>query len=127
MTYCDTEIRVRYCETDAMGVLHHARYFFYFEQGRCDLLRLQGISYRDVEAGGFYLVTSKVGCHYKAPARFDDLLRLRTILTRTTHVRVEHRYELYRGDTLLAEGHTVLACVDREGKLQALPEILRGE
>jgi acyl-CoA thioester hydrolase len=122
--HIDTEIRVRYAETDRMGVLHHVHSLVYFEQGRTDLLRATGISYRELEDQGYFLVLVKLDCRYRSPARYDDLLRLRTILTRTTMVRVEHRYELYRGDTLLAEGSSTLACVDREGKVQPLPEVL---
>lgn len=125
MTSCDSEIRVRYAETDRMGFLHHAQYFVYFEQGRTDLLRRRGVSYRDLEDQGYFLVIVKLECRYRNPARYDELLRLRTTLVRTTAVRVEHRYELYRDDTLLAEGSSTLASVDREGRVQQLPEILR--
>lgn len=123
----DSLIRVRYAETDRMGFLHHSQYFIYFELGRTELLRAQGLAYRDIEDGGHFLVVVKLECKYRLPARYDDLLRLRTVLTRTTAVRVEHRYELYRDDELLAEGTSTLACVDRAGKLQALPEVLRSD
>lgn len=121
---CDVSIRVRYAETDRMGYLHHATYFVYFEQGRTELLRLQGISYRDIEDEGYLLAVVKLDCRFRRPAFFDDLLTLRTTLVRTTAVRVEHRYELYRGAELLCEATSTLACVDREGRLQALPESL---
>lgn len=121
----ESSIRVRYAETDRMGFLHHAQYFVYFELGRTELLRAQGLSYRDIEDAGHFLVVVKLECKFKLPARYDDLLRLRTLLTRTTPVRVEHRYELWRGEQLLAEGASTLACVDREGRLQALPASLR--
>ncbi len=127
MRSCETEIRVRYAETDRMGYLHHAQYAVYFEQGRTELLRRRGISYRDMEDQGVFLVVAKLECRFRRPARYDDLLRLRTMVTRSTPVRIEHRYELYRGDTLLAEGSTTLACVDRQGQLQALPEALRDD
>jgi len=123
----ELSIRVRYAETDQMAYLHHANYIVYFEMGRTELLRARGLSYRELEDQGVLLVVVKLSCRYRKPARYDDLLTLRTTLGRTTHVRIEHRYELFRGDTLLAEGESTLACVDREGKLQALPEILRGE
>src|SRR5271170_232995 len=118
-------IRVRYAETDRMGLLHHANYLVYFEQGRTELLRSAGIAYRDLEDQGFLLVLTHVDVRYKAPARYDDLLTLRTSVERTTAVRIDHRYELLRADTLLAEGKTTLACVDREGRVQVLPETLR--
>ncbi|MCS7168873.1 MAG: thioesterase family protein [Gemmatales bacterium] len=121
---CDIPIRVRYAETDRMGLLHHAQYLVYFEQGRTELLRQQGISYRDLEDAGYYLVVVEAKLKYRRPAYYDDLLSLRTILQRITPVRIEHRYELYRNNELLAEGETTLACVDRAGKLQPLPRIL---
>ena len=123
--HTDIEIRVRYAETDRMGFLHHAQYFVYFETGRVELLRQQGHSYKEIEDQGFFLVVVKLECRYRKPAHYDDLLRLRTILERTTQVKVEHRYELYRGDEIIAEGTSTLACVDRTGQLQRLPEVLQ--
>jgi acyl-CoA thioester hydrolase len=118
-------IRVRYAETDRMGLLHHANYLVYFEQGRTELLRSVGLAYRDLEDQGFLLVLTHVDVRYKAPARYDDMLTLRTIVERTTAVRIDHRYELLREGMLLAEGKTTLACIDRDGRVQALPDILR--
>jgi acyl-CoA thioester hydrolase len=116
--------RVRYAETDRMGLLHHANYLVYFEMGRTELLRERGISYRDIEDSGHLLVVIEVGCKFKRPAYYDDLLTLRTTVERVTHVKIVHRYEVFRDGVLLAEGHSTLACVDREGKPQALPESL---
>ena len=121
----ETQIRVRYAETDRMGLLHHANYLVYFEQGRTELLRQQGFSYRDIEDEGFYLVLTKVQVRYKRPAYYDDLLTLRTIIQRTTLVKIEHRYELLRDGVLLAEAETTLGCVDKSGKVQPLPESLQ--
>jgi acyl-CoA thioester hydrolase len=120
-------IRVRYAETDRMGLLHHANYLVYFEQGRTELLRAMGFSYRDIEDQGFFLVLTKLQVRYKSPAYYDDLLTLRTSVVRTTLVKIEHKYELLRGGVILAEGETTLGCVDRQGKVQPLPEILRSE
>jgi len=125
--HTEIEIRVRYAETDRMGFLHHAQYFVFFEQGRVELLRSQGLSYKEIEDQGFFLVVVKLECRYRKPAHYDDLLRLRTILVRTTQVKVEHRYELYRGEEMIAEGSSTLACVDRSGQLQQLPEVLQQE
>jgi acyl-CoA thioester hydrolase len=121
----DTTIRVRYAETDRMGLLHHANYLVYFEQGRTELLRTQGLSYRDLEDQGFLLVVVSAEVRFRSPARYDDLLTLRTSVARVRMARIDHRYELYRGDTLLADGQTTLACVNRDGKVQALPDCLR--
>jgi acyl-CoA thioester hydrolase len=115
-------VRVRYAETDRMGLLHHANYLVYFEQARTELLRDQGLTYRDMEDRGFLLVLTKIEVKYRSPARYDDLLTIRTTVVRTTPVRIEHKYEVFREETLLAEGATTLACVDREGKLQPLPD-----
>jgi acyl-CoA thioester hydrolase len=117
-------IRVRYAETDRMGFLHHANYFVYFEQGRTELLRKRGLSYRDLEDAGHLLVVVNLECKFKSPARYDDLLSLTTTVERVTHVKIVHRYEVRRDGTLLAEGRSTLACVDRDGRPQALPDAL---
>ena len=119
-------IRVRYAETDRMGLLHHAQYFVYFEAGRTELLRRRGLSYRDIEDAGHFLVIVELGCKFRRPAHYDDLLTVRTTVTRVTHVKIVHRYEVRRDGLLLAEGHSTLACVDRDGRPQQLPEVLRG-
>lgn len=121
----ELHIRVRYAETDRMGLLHHANYLVYFEQGRTELLREQGFSYKDIEDQGYYLVLTKVQVRYKRPARYDDLLTLRTILRKTSAVKIEHGYELFCGNDLLAEGETTLGCVNRQGQIQMLPEFLK--
>ena len=107
-----------------MGYLHHSRYLQYFEIGRVELLRSLGHSYADLERQGVFFVVVKAGVRYKAPARYDDELTLTTRLVRATHVRYDHAYELKRGDTLLAEGTTTIACVDREGEIRQIPEAL---
>lgn len=118
----EIEIRVRYAETDRMGLLHHANYLVYFEQARTELLREKGRAYRDMEDQGFFLVLAKIELKYKRPARYDDVLTIRTTVSRTTPVRIEHAYKVLRAGELLAEGSSTLACVDKEGRLQALPE-----
>lgn len=126
-TYGEIQIRVRYAETDRMGLLHHANYLVYFEQGRTELLRPLGKSYKEMEDLGYFMVLHKVEVKYRRPARYDDVLTLKTFVSRVTSVRIEHRYELMRDGELLAEGSSTLACVDREGRLQALPEWLQNE
>ncbi len=121
----ECQIRVRYAETDRMGLLHHANYLIYFEQARTELLRDVGYSYRDLEDKGFLLVLTRIEVRYKRPAYYDDLLNLVTTVERTTGVRIDHRYEVFRHGELLAEGNTTLACIDREGKPQGLPGFLR--
>jgi acyl-CoA thioester hydrolase len=123
----EISIRVRYAETDRMGLLHHANYLVYFEQGRTELLRSCGLTYKELEDQGFLLVLTKIEVRYRSPARYDDLLTLKTRVVRTTAVRIDHAYEVFRESTLLAEGSSTLACVDRDGKLQELPPFLRME
>lgn len=119
-----TSIRVRYPEVDAMGYLHHSRFFQYFEIGRVELLRSLGHSYADVERQGIFFVVVKVECHYRVPARYDEELQLTTRVRRQTHVRIDHSYELKRGETLLADASTTIACVNREGQLTEIPDFL---
>ena len=123
----ETYIRVRYAETDRMGFLHHSQYLVYFEEGRTELLRAQGKTYKAIEDRGFFLVIAKIEVKYRLPIHYDDRIRLKTTLQRVTPVRIEHRYEVYRGDELCAEGSSTLACVDSQGKLQALPSELAAE
>ncbi len=127
LTNGEIQIRVRYAETDRMGLLHHANYLVYFEQARTELLRQVGATYKDMEDQGFLLVLTKVEVRYKKPAGYDDVLTVRTIVERTTAVRIDHRYEVLREGDLVAEGSSTLACVDRTGRPQALPDFLRGD
>jgi acyl-CoA thioester hydrolase len=117
-------IRVRYPEVDAMGYLHHSRYLQYFEMGRVELLRSMGFNYVELEARGVMFVVVKAEIRYRAPARYDEELTLITRLMKQTHVRYDHAYLLQRGTTLLAEATTTIACVDRTGSLQQIPEEL---
>jgi acyl-CoA thioester hydrolase len=118
-------IRVRYPEVDAMGYLHHSRYFQYFEMGRVELLRSLGHSYADLEKAGIFFAVVKVECRYRAPARYDEELTLTTKITKQTTVRIDHQYELRRGPTLLAEASTTIACVNQQGELQPIPDFLK--
>jgi acyl-CoA thioester hydrolase len=117
-------LRVRYPEVDAMGYLHHSRYLQYFEIGRVELLRSLGHRYADLERRGVFFVVVKAEIRYRAPARYDEELTLTTRLSRATHVRYDHAYDLKRGEILLAEGSTTIACVDRAGQVQQIPDDL---
>jgi acyl-CoA thioester hydrolase len=117
----EIQVRVRYAETDRMGLLHHANYLVYFEQARTELLRASGRTYKDLEDEGFFLVVVKLEVKYKLPAHYDDVLTIRTTVTRTTPIRIEHRYEVLRDGALLAEGSSTLASVGRDGKLREMP------
>lgn len=118
----DVQFRVRYGETDAMGVVHHAQYFGYFEMGRMELFRAQGGDYRDMEARGYLMVIIRAACDFKRPARFDDVLDLRTQVLKLSPAKLEHEYILTRGGELIAKAQTVLACVSRDGQVQRITE-----
>ncbi|GIW98655.1 MAG: acyl-CoA thioesterase [Pirellulaceae bacterium] len=122
------EIRVRYSETDAQGRVHHAQYLNYFERGRVELLRAMGHSYRDLEATGLMLVVSEMHVKYLGAAQFDDLLRLTTTVTRTRGTRIDHAYRIALADQPeqpIVEATSVIACIDRSGKVRPLPAYLR--
>lgn len=123
----EIDIRVRYTEVDPGGYLHHGNYFTYYELGRTELLRASGHSYRRMEEEGFFVVVVRLECRYFRPAKYDETLRLRTTVTRITTARIEHDYHLFRGEEPLAEAHVVMACVDRHGRPQRLPDWLRIE
>lgn len=123
----EIEIRVRYQETDAMGFLHHANYFTYFEIGRTELLRAAGGNYRKMEEQGLFIVVVEADCRYRRPARYDDVLKIRTTITRVTRARIEHEYRVFRGDEELAVGHVTLAVLDRHGHPRRVPEYLQEE
>jgi acyl-CoA thioester hydrolase len=116
------EIRVRYAECDPMGYLHHAKFLEYFEMGRTELLRASGFTYRDMEERGKFLVVAKLEVRYQAAARYDEVLTLHTKLRRITRARIEHEYVLSRAEVVLCQGSSTLACVDRRGQLQAIPD-----
>lgn len=120
-------IRVRYAETDQMGIAHHGEYFAWFEVGRTDLLRETGCSYREVEEKGLRLPVIETHVRYLKPARYDDVLEIHTEVKELTGARVVFSYEVRRGDTEgpLATGRTEHAAVDGRGRACRLPEEIR--
>jgi len=121
------ELRVRYPEVDRMGFAHHANHFVWFEIGRTELMRSQGIDYRTVEDEGVFLPVIEAACSYRSPARYDDLLRVTTMVSEMTAARVTFSYRIEnRADgTLLATGTTQHAAVDGQGRPRRLPARLR--
>ena len=116
-----TRLRVRYAETDRMGVVYYANYFVWFEVARTDWLRETGWSYREMEADGVSLPVIEAHCDYRQPSRYDDELEIRTRATLMSPIRVRFDYEVLRGDSLLTVGHTVHAAVDTTGRPCRLP------
>ena len=120
-------VRVRYAETDAMGVVYYANYLVWFEVGRCDFLRSQGCSYRDLEAEGLHLPVIEAHCEYHRPTRYDDELAIRTVGRLLSPVRVEFDYEVTRvaDGVRAATGRTVHASVNTGGRPCRLPHHFR--
>jgi acyl-CoA thioester hydrolase len=120
-------LRVRYAETDRMGVVYYANYLAWFEVGRCEWFREAGCSYRALEAAGTILPVLEVHCEYLQSARYDDEIEIRTKATLISAVRVRFDYELTRcGESkVAAAGWTVHAAVDHGGRPRRLPETVR--
>lgn len=117
-------LRVRYQEVDAMGIVHHSRYFSYFEMARVEGLRSIGLAYSDLEKKGILMIIAKASCNYKAPAHYDDLLTIDVWVTQYNRVRIDNRYQVWKKNRsiLVAEAETTLACVDKEGNLIPVPK-----
>lgn len=121
----ETRLRVRYAETDQMGVVYHSNHFIWFEVGRVELMRQMGFSYRDMERDdGRFIAVAEVTCRYRAPAYYDEEVLVRTRLKSVRESVVVFTYELVRADgqTLLAEGETTHIVTDSNFKIAALPE-----
>ena len=122
---CEVRLRVRYAETDQMGVVYHANHFVWFEVGRVELLRQLGFSYREMEAQDHcFIAVVDARCRYKAPARYDDEIVVRTYLKNVRESLIHFAYELLRASdgTLLAEGETTHIVTDRNMKTITIPE-----
>lgn len=122
-----TRVRVRYAETDRMGVVYYANYLVWFEVGRAEWLRQAGWTYREMERDGISLPVIEAHCDYRQPARYDDEIEIATRGTLITPVRVRFDYEVSRAadSTIAAVGHTVHAAVDTGGKPCRLPVRVR--
>ena len=122
-----SRIRVRYAETDQMGIVYYANYLVWFEVGRTDLLRLTGWSYREMEADGFALPVVEARCGYRQSAKYDDELEVVTTGAVLSPVRVKFDYQVVRSSdgVSIADGHTVHASLDTSGKPRRLPDRIR--
>lgn len=121
----DTTIRVRYEDADPMGFLHHAKYLSYFEIGRTEMYRASGGNYRELEESGNFVVVVKAEVRYRRPARYDDVLTVRTTLKGVTMAKILHEYQLLRDGEVLATADVTLALIDRSGQAQRIPEWMR--
>jgi acyl-CoA thioester hydrolase len=122
-----SRVRVRYAETDKMGVVYHANYFIWFEIGRTDLLRSLGWSYREMEEDGVSLPVIEAQCRYHRSAKYDDELEVRAEGRMLSPVRMEFTYQVVRREdqAVAASGRTVHAALDRAGRPCRLPERIR--
>ena len=121
----ETRLRVRYAETDQMGVVYHSNHLVWFEIGRVELMRQLGFSYRDMERDdGCFIAVAEVKCRYRAPVRYDEEVVVRTRLKGVRESVVQFTYELVRAENgaLLAEGETTHIVTDANMKVAALPE-----
>lgn len=123
----ETQVRVRYAETDQMGIAHNANYFVWFEVGRSELCRAKGFSYKEMEAEEALMVVAESYCRYKSPAYYEDILTVRTKIGEVRSRSIRFYYEVHRtsDDTLLAEGETLHVVTDRDQKVRMLPEIYK--
>ena len=124
-TLNETRLRVRYAETDQMGVVYHSNHLIWFEVGRVELMRQMGFSYRDLERDeGRYIAVAEVKCRYRAPVFYDEEVAVRTWLKTVRESVIVFRYELARVEngTLLAEGETTHIVTDAKMKVTTLPE-----
>jgi acyl-CoA thioester hydrolase len=126
--FSDTLLRVRYAETDQMGYVYYGNYYTYFEVGRVEYMRARGVAYKEMEiADDSFIVVAESSCRYRRPARYDDLLRIRTRVTEFRTRTIRFSYEVFRDadDELLASGETLHVICDRQGRPKALPEKYR--
>jgi acyl-CoA thioester hydrolase len=124
----DTEVRVRYAETDQMGIVHHANYLVWFESARSEFCRAKGFSYKEMEeVDGSFIVVAESYCRYKSPAHYDDVLIVRTRVDEIRSRTIRFMYEVLRpsDETLIAEGETLHLVTDREHKIRTIPEFYR--
>ena len=125
--FSETTVRVRYAETDQMGIVYYGNYFTWFEVGRVELLRQMGVTYKEMEeADDCHIVVIEAKCQYKRPAKYDDLVRIRTRVAETRTRTLRFAYEILNeaGDTL-ATGETTHVICDAQGRPKTLPEKYR--
>ena len=118
LKHVETRVRVRYKETDQMGIAHHSNYFVWFEMGRTDLCRETGVPYAEIERRGYILVVTEIGCRYRTPFRYDEEVLIRTSVAEIASRAMSFSYELYdaTGEQLHASGFSSHLWLDRESR-----------
>ncbi len=122
MSFHVINLRVRYADTDQMGIAYYANYFVWFEEARTEYFRAKGYPYTKVEEKGVYLPVVEASCSYKAPARYDDPLEIQTAVTQYTRTSMTFEYKIFCNGKLNAEGKTVHVFINQEGKPVGIPE-----
>jgi acyl-CoA thioester hydrolase len=126
--FSETTVRVRYAETDQMGVVYHANYYVWFEVGRVEYLRQAGVNYKEMESkDDCFIVVAESSCRHRRPARYDELIRVRTRISKGNSRMCRLEYEVLNDATgeLLATGETAHVFCDRNGRPKTLPEQYR--
>lgn len=121
----ETQVRVRYQETDNMGVVYYANYFVWFEVARTEYLRSMGISYRGLEDRGMYLMVASASCQYKYPARYDDIVRIQSWISKLKSSSLTFGYKLSIEDKLIATGESVHVFTNKDGRPIRIPKELK--
>jgi len=128
---CITKYRVIYGDCDSMAIVYYSNYLRLFEIGRTELLREQGLTYREVEGKGFFLPTTEAYVKYTKPARYDDLLTIETVIGFVKRASSRFDYTIYREEDIIVQGYTIHACLDRNDRIVRFPDfllsILRGD
>ncbi len=130
MEFHDAQVRVRYAETDQMGVVYYGNYFVWFEIGRVELMRALGFEYKLMETeDDCFIVVAEAGCRYRQSAKYDELLRVRTRISQAGNRVIKYAYEILRDtdDTLLATGETTHVICGKDGRPKQLPEKYRAK
>ncbi|MFH0764273.1 MAG: thioesterase family protein [Candidatus Omnitrophota bacterium] len=121
----ETEIRVRYQETDNMGVVYYANYLTWFEVARTEYFRAAGLVYRKLEEKGIYLMVASASCQYRSPARYDDVVKLHAWVPELKNSSLKFAYKLFVGEKVIAQGESVHVFTDARGKPTRIPEEVR--
>ena len=128
---CISKYRVIYGDCDSMAIVYYSNYLRLFEIGRTELLREQGLTYREVEGKGFFLPTTEAYVKYTKPARYDDLLTIETVIGFVKRASSRFDYTIYREEDIIVQGYTIHACLDRNDRIVRFPDfllsILRGD
>jgi acyl-CoA thioester hydrolase len=124
LPFVDVQLRVRYAETDRMGVVYYANYLVWFEIGRSEYCRQQGFNYIDMEREGYRLVVTEARCTYRQSARYDDLVTVRTVLHQLRRRSLTFRYVVFRNgaDDVMVRGETSHHCLDDGGRARTIPQ-----